>query len=285
MAEKNEVQVTFSDLFANQLELHSSALPKYVNKDRIVQEGIAVLNGNTQLQQCNKAQLLAGLMRGAYLGLSFLNAECYLVPFGSTVQFLTSYKGACKFAKKYSVRRIKDIYAKVVREGDVFEEKIVDGHPSVDFKPVPFSESKIVGVFAIVLFEDGGMIYETMTTQEVNDTRNNYSRAKNSPSWQKSWTEMAKKTIIHRILKTVEVDFESIEAKESWDDGLDSNVVQQRKTDEIVDVFASPKNFAQNVNDVVDNSQEVNADTNIIDEGSFEEIPDDDLPEFFKKGK
>lgn len=278
MAEKkNEVATTFSDLLMDKLVASESALPKTLNKERFVQETLAVLNNNPQLQQCNKAQLLAGIMRGGYLGLSFLNAECYLVPFNSTVQFLTSYKGACKFAKKYSVRRITDIYAKLVREGDVFEEKIIDGQPSINFKPVPFSESKIVGVFAVVLFEDGGMVYETMTTQEVNDTRNNYSRAKNSPAWQKSWGEMAKKTIIHRLLKTIEVDFETVEAKESWDDGIDSNVVQQRKSDEVVDVFATSKNF----------TQDVGAETNnvIEDDGNFTEISDDDLPDFLKPDK
>lgn len=257
MAEKNEVAVSFSETLMNNLTKNEMALPKTLNKERFVQETLSVLNNTPQLQSCNRNQLIAGIMRGAYLGLSAVNSEFYLVPFGSNVQFLTSYKGVCKFAKKYSVRPIKDIYSKLVREGDVFEEKIIDGHPSIDFKPVPFSENKIVGVFAVVLFEDGGMIYETMTTNEVNEIRSNYSKAKNSPAWTKSWGEMARKTIIHRLLKTVEVDFESIEAKESWDDGMDSNIVSQKKSDEVIDVFAEkPENplespIEENVEDAV----------------------------------
>lgn len=243
MAEKNEIQVSFSDALTDKLVSVEDALPKDFNKVRFVNNAIAVLNSNTQLQKCNRQQLMTGLLRGAYLGLDAMNAEFYLVPFNGSVQFITSYKGACKFAKKYSVRPIKDIYSKVVRNGDEFVEKIVDGHPTIDFKPVPFSNEKIVGVFAVVLFEDGGMVYETMTTEEVNAVRNNYSRAKNSPAWQNSWSEMAKKTIIHRIMKTIECDFESVEAKQAWDDGADSNVVQQKQTGEIVDVFA--KNVEQ----------------------------------------
>lgn len=267
MAEKkNEVAVSFSETLMNNLTKNEMALPKSFNKERFVQETLSVLNNTPALQQCNRGQLITGIMRGAYLGLSAVNSEFYLVPFGSNVQFLTSYKGACKFAKKYSVRPIKDIYSKLVREGDTFEEKIVDGHPSIDFKPVPFSENKVVGVFAVVLFEDGGMVYETMTTNEVNDVRNNYSKAKNSPAWQKSWGEMAKKTIIHRIMKTIEVDFESIEAKESWDDGMDSNIVKQEKSDEIIDVFA-PK--VENAVENVEKSEE------IIEDADFTEIPDD----------
>ena len=262
---KNEVATSFSGQIMDNLTLHETALPKSFNKERFVQETLSVLNSNPALTNCNRGQLLTGIMRGAYLGLSAMNSEFYLVPFNGNIQFITSYKGACKFAKRYSVRPIKDIYAKLVREGDTFEEKIVDGHPSVDFKPIPFSEKPVVGVFAVVLFEDGGMLYETMTTNEINDTRNNYSKAKNSPAWTKSWGEMAKKTIIHRLLKGVEVDFESIEAKESWDEGSDSNVVGQKKTSEVVDVFA-PKE--ENVEDV-----------------EFTEIPEEDLPPFLKGDK
>ena len=139
MAEKNEVAVSFSEMLMDKLTLSESALPKTLNKERFVQETLSVLNSNPALQKCNRGQLITGIMRGAYLGLSAVNSEFYLVPFNNTVQFLTSYKGVCKFAKKYSVRPIKDIYAKLVREGDVFEEKITDGHPSIDFKPIPFS--------------------------------------------------------------------------------------------------------------------------------------------------
>lgn len=254
---KNEVAVSFSEMLMDKLTLSESALPKTLNKERFVQETLSVLNSNPALQKCNRGQLLTGIMRGAYLGLSAVNSEFYLVPFNNTVQFLTSYKGVCKFAKKYSVRPIKDIYAKLVREGDVFEEKITDGHPSIDFKPIPFSEKPVVGAFAVVLFTDGGMLYDTMTTKEINETRNNYSKAKNSPAWQKSWGEMAKKTIIHRLMKVVEVDFETIEARESWDAGIDSNVVKQEKSDEVIDVFAEkPENplespTEENVEDAV----------------------------------
>lgn len=268
MAEKNEVAVTFSDLLTENLIKVEDALPKDFNKTRFVNNAIAVINSNPALQKCNRNQLMLNLMRGAYLGLDAMNAEFYLVPFSGNVQFITSYKGACKFAKKYSVRPIKDIYAKLVRVGDEFTEKIVDGHPSIDFKPVPFSNEKIVGVFAVVLFEDGGMLYETLSTEEVNDVRNHYSKAKNSPAWQNSWGAMAQKTAIHRIMKNVECDFESVEAKSAWDDGMDSNVVQQKPTGEVIDVFKPQVEQAIVVDDVI-----------------AEEISDDELPDFLKSDK
>lgn len=287
MAEKNEVQVTFSDMLTDKLVTVEQALPKDFNQVRFVQNAMAVLNdpNNTSLQKCNKSSIMAGLLKGAYLGLDFANKECYLIAYGSNASFQTDYKGEIKFTKRYSIRPIQDIYAKIIREGDTFEEIIIDGKPSINFKPLPLNSGKIMGAFAVCLFKDGGLQYEVMTTDDIQNVRNNYSKAAQSKAWKNSFDEMAKKTVLRRLCKHIECDFESVEARQAWDEASDSNVVQQRKTDEIVDVFASPKNFAQNVNDVVDNSKEVNADTNIIDEGSFEEITDDDLPEFFKKGK
>lgn len=261
MAEKNEVAVSFSEMLTDKLDIVTQALPSDFNKTRFVQNALAVLNDNSNLQKINKAKLMTGLLKGAYLGLDFANKECYLIPYGNDVQFQVDYKGLCKFTKRYSIRPIQDIYAKIIREGDSFEETIIDGKPSINFKPLPLNENEIRGVFAVCLFKDGGMQYEVMTTADVNNVRSSYSRASNSKAWQNSWDEMAKKTVLRRLCKHIECDFESIEARQALEDGDDSNIVQQKKTDEIIDVF-SPK-------------VETPVDDNKIEDANFTEIPKD----------
>lgn len=243
MAEKNEIQVSFSDMLTDKLTVAEQALPSDFNKTRFVQNALAVLNDNPALQKCNKAKIMAGLVKGAYLGLDFANKECYLIPYGDGVQFQTDYKGEIKFTKRYSIRPVDDIYAKVIREGDSFEEVVIDGRPSVTFKPLPLNDGKIMGAFAVCLFKDGGLQYEVMTTNDIQNVRNNYSKASQSKAWKNSFDEMAKKTVLRRLCKHIECDFESIEARNAWEDGSDSNVVQQKQTGEIVDVFA--KNVEQ----------------------------------------
>ena len=264
MAEKNEVAVSFSDLLTDKLEIVTQALPSDFNKTRFVQNALAVLNDNPALQKCNRAKLIAGLLKGAYLGLDFANKECYLIPYGDTPSFQTDYRGEIKFTKRYSIRPIQDIYAKIIREGDTFEETIIDGHPSVNFKPLPLNENAIRGVFAVCLFKDGGMQYEVMTTNDVNNVRNNYSRASQSKAWKNSWDEMAKKTVLRRLCKHIECDFESIEARQTWEEANDS-VVKQEKSDEVIDVFA-PK---------VENAVENVENTEVIEDADFTEIPKD----------
>lgn len=237
MAEKNEVTVSFSEQLTDKLISVQNALPKDFNRERFVQNALSVINEKPELAKVNKAQLQLGLLKGAYLGLDFMNKECYLIPYGSNVNFQTDYKGEIKFVKRYAIRKIHDIYARVVREGDVFQETIRDGKPSFDFTPKPFSNAEIVGAFAVVLYEDGGMDIETMSKEDIQNVRNNYSKASNSKAWKNSFDEMSKKVVLRRLCKHIETDFETVEAKNAWEDGAGMEFANKNTPGEVVDVF------------------------------------------------
>ena len=237
----NEVAIKFSDQLSDKLISVESALPKDFNRERFVQNCLAVMNENPQLAKINPAHTIQGLLKGAYLGLDFLNRECYLIPYGTSVQFQTDYKGEVKFTKKYSIRKIKDIYAKVVRKGDEFVEEIIDGKPSIDFKPLPFNDDEIIGAFAVVLYQDGGLAYEVMSVKDINSVRNNYSKASQSKAWKNSFDQMCIKTVLRRLTKHIETDFESVEAHNAWEDGSGMDfatpITPVSDKEEVVDVF------------------------------------------------
>lgn len=257
----NEVAKTFEDLLTDKLQMVSSALPKDMNKDRFVQNCMCVLDEKPEYNTINRKDLLIGLLKGAYLGLDFMNKECYLIPYSGTVQFQTDYKGECKFVKRYSIRKIRDIYAKVVREGDSFEEAVIDSVPVINFRPKPFNSADIVGAFAVVLYEDGGMDYETMSVKDIQSVRNNYSKASQSKAWKYSFDEMAKKTVLRRLCKHIETDFETAEARQAWDEGSGMNFVQADKgnPEEVVDAFtdAPTSSFEEIPADVEEKAEEV----------------------------
>lgn len=212
-----------STALTTELNAHSAALPQGFNIDRFVQNSIALLNGNDSLitfaKKYGTDQIKAGLLRGAYLGLDALNQEMYLIPYGSTLNFIQSYKGDRKMVMKYCKRPVKDIYAQIVREGDEYSEGIVDGRPTINFKPVPFSDKPVVGAFAVCLYEDGGMMYDSMSLKDLETTRG-ASKAKNSPAWAKFTTEMYKKTILHRLCKHLAIDMDAF-AKSAFDSGVE----------------------------------------------------------------
>lgn len=232
-----------STILNSELEKFEAALPCDFNREKFVHNSITLCMDKPELAEFkDKLQIYNCLMKGAFLNLDFMNGDAYVVQYGTKLNFQTSYKGEIKLAERYSTRPVKDIYAKVIREGDTFKEKIVDGQPSIDFEALPLSNNKIIGVFAVCLFMDGGMIYEVMTSEEVENVRKNYSKAANSPAWKNSWGEMARKTVLRRLIKHIPMDFESIEAKKAWEDGGDNTFKRSEglsEEEKQEDVFAT----------------------------------------------
>ena len=202
------------------------AMPEGFNKDRFVLNCITLIRD--MLKDKKKRDNLDGIsadsialcmIKGAFLGLDFLSGECYAIPYGKEMNFQTDYKGEIKVCKKHSIQPIKDIFAKVVREGDLYDEGVDDGKQKLTFKPLPFNNGKMIGAFAIVTFTDGSMLYESMSAEEIENVRQNYSKAKDSDAWKKSSGEMYRKTVIRRLSKYIEKDFDKVEQLMAYDEG------------------------------------------------------------------
>ena len=221
-----EKKQTFSELLTTSLGDVKDGLPADLNITRFVQNGMALLNGNEQLQKFAKqygtGQIKSGLMRAAFLGLDALNSECHLVPYGSTLNFAVDYRGDMKLIKKYSVRPVLDVYAKLVRQGDDFRLYIKDGRQTFDFEPRPFNDGAIIGAFAVILYKDGGLDIEEMSVKELEKVRSK-SRMANGMAWKDFTGEMYKKTVIHRIKKKATIEFENPLQKEYWEEEMKIN--------------------------------------------------------------
>jgi recombination protein RecT len=247
------------------LESKADALPQDFNKTRFLQNSITVLQDTKGIEKCNALSVARTMLKGAFLGLDFLNKECYAIPYGNSLQFQTDYKGEIKLAKKYSINPIKDIYAKLVRENDEFVEEIKDGQQIISFKPMAFNDGEIIGAFAVCYYQDGSMIYETMSKAEIEKTRKDYSKMPNGTSWVKSTGEMYKKTVLRRLCKNISLDFDNIEQKKAFDDGGDSEVKET-------------KSKAKNI---LTEKEVEDVEYSIVDEVNPE--LDDDLPDCLKE--
>lgn len=224
------------------LDKQASALPRQFNKQRFLQNCMTVLQEN-DFSKYEASTVVRTLLKGAFLGLDFFNKECYAIPYGTQVQFQTDYKGEVKLCKKYSINPIKDIYAKIVREDDVFEEFIENGQQHINFKPIPFNSNKIIGAFAVAMFKDGSMIYDTMSVDEMEHTRQKFSKMPNGQAWKDSTGEMYKKTVLRRLCKVIELDFESIEQKEIFEGASDFEFSSEKE--QIIDPFEDAQEITE----------------------------------------
>jgi recombination protein RecT len=229
----NELSVTLE----NELALPSiaDALPLDFNKARFVQNAVALVSENKDLAKYPQAKLVPGLLKGAYLGLDFFNKECYLIPYGSELQFQIDYRGMQKLVKKYAQRKVSEIYARIVREGDEFSEEIKDNEPVINFKPKPFNNGRITGAFAVCQYADGGSKVETMSIEQL-DAAKRMSKAQNGTAWKYFPEEMYKKTVIRRLCKGIPIDFENVRQ---------ANVMQEEivQDAEVVDVVEEVNPF------------------------------------------
>ena len=235
---------------------NKEALPAGFNQQRFILNCITVIQDmmkddkkKAQLEKINPETIPVCLAKAAYLGLDFFNGECYAIPYGGNLTFQTDYKGEIKLCKRYSKNKIKDIFAKVVRQGDFFMEEVDGGKQNVKYRPKPFSNEQMIGAFAIVVFEDGSMMYDTMSSEDIENVRNTYSKAKDSQAWKSSTGEMYKKTVLRRLCKLIDLDFDN----KAYEDGGDAVFNQQSlpgattgqallpENDKPVDAFAAMK--------------------------------------------
>lgn len=202
----NEIAEVLSSELA--LPSISEALPKDFNKARFIQNTVALVQDNKDLAQYTQAKLIPGLLKGAYLGLDFFNKECYLIPYGDELRFQVDYKGMQKLVKKYAIRPVDEIYARIVREGDEFSEEVKNNTPVINFKPIPFNDGRIVGAFAVCQYKDGGAKTEVMSIEQLNAAKR-LSQAQTGTAWKYFPEEMYKKIVIRRLCKGIPVELEN----------------------------------------------------------------------------
>ncbi|MNL43452.1 recombination and repair protein RecT [compost metagenome] len=96
-----------------------------------------------------------------------------------------------------------------------------------------------------------------MTAAEIEATRKNYSKQANGQAWTKSPGEMYKKTVLRRLCKNIELDFDTIEQAQAFEDSSDFDMNKEPKPQQ-----ASP----------------LNANTTVID-AEYEEIKEEPADE------
>jgi len=263
MSNKNQL-VTIHNGLEKLLREKQGALPKDFNQTRFLQNCMTVLIDIKDIENINPQSVSRTLLKGAFLGLDFFNKECYAIPYNrkegtqwvKDIQFQTDYKGERKLARKYAQRPVKDIYAKLVREGDLFEEEVKNGEATINFKPLPFNDSEILGAFAVCLYQDGTMIYETMSKSEIEFIKLTYSKTNKegqySAAWRDATGEMYKKTVLRRLCKGIDLDFDTSDQQEAFQESSDFDFEKEAEKIEVKKITKSAVEKAFENQDITD---------------------------------
>ncbi len=190
----------------------AAALPAFIKTDRFIRVALTEVRNNPDLQKCDPVSICTAIMKSAQLGLDIGGAlgQAYLVPFKNRdtgqleAQLIPGYRGLVQLVRRSG--QVSTFYAMCVYEGDQFTYTL-GTDPKIEHVPGD-SSNKLTHVYAVCVFKDGGHQFEVMTKKQVEDHRNKYSSQPNGRGWKNSFDEMAKKTVVRKIIKMLPISIE-----------------------------------------------------------------------------
>lgn len=193
----------------------ASLLPRGTDVDRFKRIVLQSINRNPQLKKCTPNSIVDAAAEAARLGLEPSGAigGAHLVPYGNTAQLIVDYRGLVELARRSG--EIAAIDAAIVRQADRFHvrrgtEPAIDHVPDMEAaSPAdPADEANpVTHVYAVARLRNGQRQFDVMTRDEVERIRGR-SRAGNAGPWRTDWHEMAKKTVLRRLSKTLPLTVE-----------------------------------------------------------------------------
>lgn len=178
------------------------ALPPQIPVGKFVRTVITTVQMNPQLLECDRRSLFATAMKAAQDGLLLDGREAAPVVFrtknGPMVQYMPMIGGLLK--KLRNSGELLSIAAYTVHENDSFEYELGDEERIVHKPLLNGNRGGVIAAYAVARTKDGGIYREVMSLDEIEKVRN-VSRAKDAGPWSSWYEEMARKTVLRRLMK------------------------------------------------------------------------------------
>ena len=228
----------------------AKALPSVITPERFTRIVLSAISVNPKLGECTPTSFLGAMMTSAQLGLEVNTplGQAYVLPYMNhgtmEAQFQLGYKGLIDLA--YRSGEVEVIQAHVVYENDEFTCEY-GLEPKLTHKPADSNRGEPVKVYAVFKTKSGGFGFEVMSMDDVRRHAAKYSKAygSNFSPWKTNFEEMAKKTVLKRVLKYAP---------------LKSDFIRQAVQDETVkngiseDMYSVPDETIIDIDPVVDES-------------------------------
>lgn len=229
--EQRKAPATLKDWVQVMLPQLAKALPSVITPERFMRMVLTALSTTPKLAQCTRDSFLGAMMQAAQLGLEPNTplGQAYLIPYNNRkkgvveCQFILGYKGLLDLA--YRSGEVSVIQAHVVCEGDEFEHTL-GLEPTLVHKPALVGRGGMIAVYAVFRTKSGGYGFEVMSKADVDEHMRRYSKAagKGDSPWTTNYEEMAKKTVLKRVLKYAPVASEFVRAASVDEATLDAKI-------------------------------------------------------------
>lgn len=202
----------------------AAALPKHMTADRMARVALTEVRKTPALMACDPAIFAAAIIQCSQLGLEPGNGlgHAYLIPFKTEVQLVIGYRGLIELVRRSGA--VKSLVARAVRHGDDFDYAF-GLEERLDHVPTQGKRGEVTFVYAVATLADGTKQFDVMSREQVEDIkRRSKSAGGNSSPWSTDFEEMAKKTIIRRIVKMLPLSPEVVSQVRAAADGTTVDV-------------------------------------------------------------
>lgn len=203
-AQISKKPVTMQDYIKKMQGEIAKALPSVLTPERFTRITLSALSTNAKLAETTPKSFLGAMMTAAQLGLEPNTplGQAYLIPFRNhsvlECQFQLGYKGLIDLA--YRSGDVSTIQAHTVYANDEFEYEL-GLEPKLRHVPAKSDRGDPVFFYAVFRTKDGGYGFDVMSVDDVRAHAKKYSKAYGNGPWQTNFEEMAKKTVLKRVLK------------------------------------------------------------------------------------
>lgn len=192
----------FLDLLEQSRPEIAKLLPDPKQVDRVIRIVRSAWQSDEKIRACEPVSIISSVMRACELDLEPGGAlkHAYLVPYGKGCQLIVGYAGLLKLARESG--SVSSVGTRAVKEHDDFSygfspEPWIKHEPGLDL-----DRGATTHVYAYVRHRGGELSAEVMTFEEVEHVRRS---SKAGSVWNTYWDEMARKTVLKRLLKTQEL--------------------------------------------------------------------------------
>ncbi len=182
------------------------ALPSVLTPERFTRIVLSALSTNPKLAETTPQSFLGAMMTAAQLGVEPNTplGQAYLLPYWNSknrcyeCQFQLGYKGLLDLA--YRSGDVSVIQAHVVYENDEFSYAF-GLNPELRHIPAKQDRGEPTHVYAIFHTKSDGYGFEVASIESIRIHAQKYSKSFDNGPWQTNFEEMAKKTVLKRVLK------------------------------------------------------------------------------------
>jgi recombination protein RecT len=198
----------FGQMIESQADSLKKIMPKHMTIERLKEITVLQLKQTPALLKCDSTSLMQAVYQAGALGLEPYSAmgELYILPYGTTAQVIIGYKGLRKLVMNSG--EVASINAHAVYEEEIKQGRFEysQGIENV-LKHSPLlsgDKGAFVGAYAVAKFKnpDVDPVVEYMSKEDIEHVKKSSKSAGGADSpWQKHYAEMARKTVIRRIVK------------------------------------------------------------------------------------